>query len=209
MADLPDSPPPSRRSAARSTRRTRFVLPADHHDERVGERIEAFLEGPTTRARRTGRRARSETLRAVRRPIPMDTRADWDLALRHEDARVARYGRPASVLVVRVRMPVSGAEDRYAARVGSALREHARETDRVTRASADRFHVLLPETVEAEAAALAERVRDACTAFLPGQPGTDLEIVAAAVSPVRGGSLVDALREAQRRVAEETEETGA
>ncbi len=176
------------------------MLPADHHDERVGERIEAFLEGPTTRAARVRSRTRSDTLRAVRRALPMDTRADWDLALRHEDARVSRYGRPASVLVVRLRMPATGAEDRYAARVGSALREHARETDRVTRASADRFHVLLPETIEADAEALADRIRDACATVLPGQPGVDLEILAAAASPARGQTLHDALREAQRRL---------
>lgn len=200
MSDLPEEPLPSRRTSARSSRRPRFVLPADHHDERAGERIEAFLEGPPTRARQVGRRSRSDKLRAVRRAVPMDTRADWDLALRHEDARVTRYGRPAAVLVVRIRMPLSGAEDRFAARVGTTLREHARETDRVTRASADRFHVLLPETVEAEADALAERIRAACSAAIPGQPGLELEILAAAASPSRGQTLHDALREAQARL---------
>ncbi len=130
----------------------------------------------------------------------MDTRADWDLALRHEDARVTRYGRPAAVLVMRIRMPMTGSEDRYAARVATALREHARETDRVTRASADRFHVLLPETVEADAEALADRIRHACAAALPGRPGLDLEILAAAASPARGQTLIDALREAQDRL---------
>jgi GGDEF domain-containing protein len=132
----------------------------------------------------------------------MDTRADWDLALRHEDARVTRYGRPAAVLVVRIRMPQIGAEDHVAARVGTVLREHARETDRVTRASTDRFHVLLPETAEAEADALAERLQAACARSLPGQPGSDLEILVAAAGPVRGGSLQDALRAAQARVAD-------
>ena len=177
------------------------MLPADHHDERVGERIEAFLEGPPARARKVGRRrARSDALHAVRRPVAMDTRADWDLALRHEDARVARYGRSAAVLVVRLRLPHGGTEDRFASRVGAALREHARETDRVTRASADHFHVLLPETVDTEAEALADRVREACAARLTGQPGTELEILAAAVSPANGQTLHDALREARARV---------
>lgn len=176
------------------------MLPADHHDERVGERIEAFLEGPPKRARRIARPTRPPTLHALRRPVPMDTRADWDLALRHEDARVARYGRPAAVLIVRLRIPQSGIEDRFAARVGATLREHARETDRVTRASADRFHVLMPETTEADAEALAERFREACAGVLPGQPGIDLEILTAAASSARGQTLHDALRSAQARL---------
>jgi GGDEF domain-containing protein len=130
----------------------------------------------------------------------MDTRADWEQALRHEDARVARYGRSAAVMVIRLRLPQGGSDDRFAGRVGSALREHARMTDRVTRASADRFHVLLPETDHTEAECLADRVREACATRLPGQPGLDLEILAAAASPAGGQTLHDALREASIRV---------
>jgi hypothetical protein len=179
------------------------VLPADHVDERAGERIEAFLEGPPTRARRPARRRppRPELLRPVRRRIPLDTRPDWDAALRHEEARSARYGRPASVLVVRLRMSSLHAVERYAARVGAIVRDCARETDRVTRAAPDRFHVLLPETAALEGAALAERVRDACADLLPGQPAADLEILAVAVSPARDETLTDALRLAVRNVS--------
>lgn len=180
------------------------MLPTEHHDERVGDSIEAFLEGPPVRAGRPRRakRPRPEVLRAVRKPSPMDTRTDWDAALRHEDARVTRYARPAAVLVVRLRMSTPGTEDRYAGRVGALIREHARDTDRVTRAAPDRFHVLMPETAEPEATALAERVRDACARLLPGQPGAELEILAAAASPGPGRSLHDALRLARRGVAD-------
>lgn len=178
------------------------MLPADHLDARAGERIEAFLEGPPTRARRPSRRRpRPELLRPVRRRIPLDTRPDWDAALRHEEARSARYGRPASVLVVRLRMASPNAVERYAVRVGAIVRECARETDRVTRAAPDRFHVLLPETAALEGAALAERVRDACADQLPGQPAADLEILAVAVSPARDETLSDALRIAVRNVS--------
>ena len=69
--------------------------------------------------------------------VPLDTRTDWDRAVRHEDARVARYGRPASVLVVDVAMAANGGEDRFVARLGSAIRTQVRETDRVARVSAD------------------------------------------------------------------------
>jgi hypothetical protein len=49
---------------------------------------------------------------------------------------------------------------------------------------------------------LAERVRDACADLLPGRPGTDLEIQAATASASRGRSLHDALRIAQRDIAQ-------
>jgi hypothetical protein len=200
MSELPDeTPPPARRRTSRGGRRQRFVLPDDQHDERVGEVIEAFLEGPPPKARQRGRQApRPARLRPTRsRPVPLDTRPDWDVALRHEDARMARYGRPASVVVIRLRLTPPGSADRIAARVGEIVRFHARETDRVTRASADRFHVLLPETEEAEAATLIERVRTACAAQVAGRFGADLRVVAAAASPGRGQTLHDALLEAQ------------
>jgi hypothetical protein len=58
----------------------------------------------------------------------------------------------------------------------------------------------MPETVEADAEALAERVRDAIAGVLPGQPGIDLEILTAAASAARGQTLHDALRSAQARL---------
>jgi hypothetical protein len=203
MSELPEEPPPSRRRAPRNGRRPRFVMPADHHDERVGDVIEAFLDGPPERPRKVAReRPRRDRMRAVREAVPMDTRPDWEAALRHEDARLSRYGRPAAVLVIRLVTPVAGAEDRHAGQVGAIVRGHARETDRVTRAGPDRFHVLLPETDEAEADILAERIRDACAERIAGRFGGSLEILAAAVSPGSGETLHDALRTAQEAVAD-------
>jgi GGDEF domain-containing protein len=180
-------------------------MPADHHDERVGEVIEAFLDGPPERARREPRARtlpRRDKLRAVQGPVGLDTRRDWDMALSHEDARLARYRRPASVIVIRLRLSVPGVDDRYAARVGAIVREHARETDRVTRSAPDRFHVLLPETAAAEAEILAERVRVACVEHIQSRPGIALEVRAAAVSPATGETLHDALWAAQEAVAD-------
>ncbi|HET8785175.1 MAG TPA: hypothetical protein VFM38_06035 [Candidatus Limnocylindrales bacterium] len=199
MSELPDDTPPARRRASRAGRRQRFVLPDDQHDERVGEVIEAFLEGPPPKARRRVRQGtRPARLRPTRlRPVPLDTRPDWDVALRHEDARMARYGRPASVVVIRLRLTPPASADRIAARVGEIVRFHARETDRVTRAAADRFHVLLPETEEADAETLIDRVRAACAAQVAGRLGAELRVVAAAASPGQGETLHDALRAAQ------------
>jgi hypothetical protein len=202
VPDHPAGSPPPPRPNARSARRPRFVLPDDHHDERAGERIEAFLEGPPVRARRTrrSRHLRADGLRPVRRAVPLDTRTDWDIALRHEDARVARYGRPAAILAVRLRMLRAGIADQYAARIGGAIRQQARETDRVTRFGPDRFHVLLPETLEAEATVLAERVRKACVALIPGAQGSDVEVLVASASTSGGGTLAEALHAVQARL---------
>ena len=202
MSELPDETPPARRSASRGNRRQRFVLPEDQHDERVGEVIEAFLEGPPPKSRRRVRQpTRPARLRPTRvRPTPLDTRPDWDIALRHEDARMARYGRPASVVVIQLRQAPPGSADRLAGRVGEIVRHHARETDRVTRAAADRFHVLLPETDEAEARTLIERIRKACAEQVAGRLGAELRVVGAAASPGHGQTLHDALRAAQGAV---------
>lgn len=197
MAELPDEPPPARRRAPKTARRAQFVMPTEHHDERVGEVIEAFLDGPPLRARNTPRTRRQRpVLRSIRRPIDLDTRPDWDRALRLEDARMTRYGRSATVLVIRVRLAAPDTMDLLAGRVGKVVRQHARETDRVTRASADRFHLLLPETDEAQAEALAGRIRDACVERVGGRTGDAVEILAAAVCPDDGHSLRDALRTA-------------
>ena len=205
MPETPDHPTPPRRAPAgtsRSNKRTRFVLPADHHDDRIGERIEAFLDGPEPAARRGGRarHLRSDHLKRPRALLPLDTRTDWDAALRQEDARVARYGRPASVVVVSLALADPATTDRYASRIGTALRAHARETDRVARVGPARFHLLLPETMEAEATALASRLRDACCAVIGSPP--PLEVRAVAASVVRGGTLSDALRRASLVIAD-------
>jgi hypothetical protein len=205
MSELPDEPLPSRRRAPRNGRRPRFVLPAEHHDERVGEVIDAFLDGPPERARRTPRTrplSRRDKVRAVRTSIPLETRNDWETALRLEDARLARYGRPASVLVLRLCVPIPGTEDRYAGRIARIVREQARETDRVTRAAPDRFHVLLPDTEEPGAGLLGERLREAYARQDQQRPGIDVEIKVATASPGMGETLRDALRIAQEAVAE-------
>lgn len=198
MSELPDDTPPARRRAPRGGKRQRFVLPDDHHDERVGEVIEAFLDGPPPkRRRRTGATTRPARLRPTRaRPVPLDTRLDWEAALRYEDARMARYGRPASVAVIRLRWTPPTGTDRLAARVGAIVRDHLRETDRVTRAAADRFHLLLPETEGPEADALLERIRVACVDGAIDRLGAELRVVGAAASPGHGQTLHEALQAA-------------
>lgn len=202
--DVPPPKPP-RRSTARSGRRPRFALPPDHHEEleneRTTERIEAFIDGPTRTRRNRRRPVRPDGVQRPRPVVPLDTRTDWERALRHEDARVARYGRPASVLIVDIAISPSGAEDRYAGRMGAAIRAHVRETDRVARVGAMRFHVLLPETDEAEAAMLADRIRAACRDVVAGPPGFEVDVRTSAASPTGGGTLGEAVLRAGDRLA--------
>ncbi len=168
--------------------------------DRTAEHIEAFLDGPA-KARRTRRRpARPTGLVRPRAVVPLDTRTDWERAMRHEDARVARYGRPASVLVVDVAIATDGAADRRIGRVGIAIRTQARETDRVARVSPTRFHVLLPETDERDASCLADRVTEACREALLPATDTECAVRAAVASPGGGGTIADALRLAQARL---------
>lgn len=200
-ADRPEPPTPRRATGGRAAR-PRFALPVDHHDERTSERIEAFLEGPVPARRSRPRQPRPEAVRRPRRLVPLDTRTDWEAALLHEDARLSRYGRAASVLVVDIRLARPGAEDRLATEVGSVIRRLARETDRVARVSQTRFHVLLPETMEPEAIALAQRVQQACAASAAVGLDGPLTIATAVASPPRGATLVEALRQAQDSLAD-------
>jgi GGDEF domain-containing protein len=173
-------------------------MPDDHHDPRTSDRIEAFLHGPAKpprkRARPVGKR--------VHQPIRLDTRTDWNAALQREDARTTRYGRPVTVVVVDFIGPAEPTEvDRIAAPVGDAIRNEARETDRCARVGPSRFHLLLPETPQAEAAHFADRLQAACVERLVDQ-ATDVTVRITAVSPVLGQSLADALVLAETRLAD-------
>ena len=176
------------------------MLPDDHHDERASEHIEAFIEGPP-RIRRSRSKAARPDPRRPRKDVPLDTRSDWDRALRHEDARILRYGRPASVLVVEVRAGSDARVDRIAQLVGSTVRHLARETDRVARVAPGRFHLLLPETTEREAVAMADRIRRTC-AGTPAIAALDGALIRTAASgPAPGHGLAGALRIAEDRLA--------
>ena len=135
----------------------------------------------------------------------MVTRADWDAAVLREDARFARYGRPATVLVIEIRAAQPDAVERIAPRVATIIREHARETDLVARVSPDHFHVLLPETLDTDAAILVERVKAATDALVGFDDDRPITLVGAAVTPGSGSTLADAIRRATERVASANE----
>lgn len=193
---------------ARPRRSRKFVLPDHHHDERddgrAAEHIEAFLVGPAARARRNASGGAH-----VRRPIALDTRPDWMTAFRHEAARHARYGRPASVLIIELRgQAPAGVNDRVAHAVGDAIRAEARETDRAVRIGARSFRVLLPETSGRAARTLVERLGRAVGAGANGS-ADQIEVRIEVATASRTGTLEQAVADGEARLAGTAPTTGA
>ena len=189
-----------RSDPARKPRRTRrFVLPEDQHDERTDARIEAFLHGTSrSRATKGGASALSELARPSRE---LDTRADWTAAFRHEASRHARYGRPASVLLLEIgRTPDSRSADAVAHELADLIRSAARASDRAVRTGPSSFRLLMPETNQGGARRVGARLE---AAFLAAggstnhRPGLRFDVAV----PKRDGTLEDTLAEAERQVA--------
>jgi len=123
------------------------------------------------------------------------------MALRHEAARHARYGRPASVLVVELPGGQGDtASDRMARQFTDIIRAEARDPDRAVRMGRSRFQILLPETSGRAAHAVAERLQRAFTVAQGGssafRPSLRIEIA----TPHRTESLEAALESAQVRL---------
>jgi GGDEF domain-containing protein len=189
--------------AATTTNRARkFALP-DLADDRGGEMIEAFLQGPEVR---TGR------ARAVAAPQPGDAvalrsmpgRLDWNAALDRESARASRYGRPAAVAIFEIRpLRPSATIDSWlrvhAAPIGEVLLRMSRATDIVARVTASRFQVLLPETAEPAAGDFVERVVGECQEHLRAV-GAPLRLQASIAAATHEVPLQDALAKAVRSI---------
>lgn len=196
MADPADR---SERTPSRPRRTPRFVLPVDRHDERTAARIEAFVDGSSTRSAR--RQVAIDDRDRPRRPHELDTRPDWNAAFLHESSRHARYGRPVSVLLIDLDGVSDGASlDRAARGLVDLIRVEVRETDRAARFGPASFRMLLTETNARAARNVAARLDRAFHASPSGwTPPARLRIEIAA--PTRGESLDDALRTAERRLA--------
>src|SRR3954452_6153912 len=123
----------------------------------------------------------------------VDTLAAWTRWLADEDARVRRYGRRSTIVLVAVE-----GLDRMAQHLGvepnapllpvvTNLRDQARDADRVARLGPTKFGILLPETDEIAAINYVERVRAACDQWLDsGSIALRLSIGWAEVSEARG-----------------------
>ncbi len=193
-----DRQPPPRPLGPRRARR--FVV-RDGDDHRVTEKIEKFLSGPRSR-RRAHSAPRIEPARAAESAL--DTRTDFAAAIRREMARTERYGRPATVVAVEFAVGVTpapgGQIDRLAGPIGFTLRREARDTDRIARVAPNRFHVLLPETSEADALRYIDRARQACEVWFTGA-ALPVRLRIEAASAGRDRSLADALAAVEDRLS--------
>ena len=122
----------------------------------------------------------------------------WSRTVVDEEARIRRYHRPATVVVIEV----EGLErlvsrlgpasvDRIVPAVGDTIRRGAREADHVARLATGRFAVLMPETDEILAINFIERVRKACDLWLESG-AVSLRLAIGWASSTGDGSLVDA-----------------
>lgn len=140
----------------------------------------------------------------------------WRRALEEEIIRLARYHRPATVMLVEL-----DGFDRLVERLGEAagarivlatartLRAEARAADRCARLGRGRFGILLPETDEVRAINFVERVRAECDRWLEaGEITLRLAIGWAILDPSVSATM--ALQEADRRLdGERRHRTGA
>jgi GGDEF domain-containing protein len=192
------APRSERSSSARRRRTPRFVLPDDRHDERTAARIEAFLEGSSTRSRRPG--PAIDDRDRPRRPHELDTRPDWQAALAHESSRHARYGRPASVLLIDLGgIPGVDVLQRAARSLVDIARVDVRETDRTARFGPASFRMLLTETSARAARNVAIRL-DRTFREVNSDWTTAARLRIEIAAPTRGESLQDAVTAAERRL---------
>ena len=103
----------------------------------------------------------------------MLTPSGWGRVVADEDARVRRYRRPATIVMVELdgldRLTSrlgEAAGDRLIPAVAETIRRLAREADHVAQLGPGRFGVLLPETDEIQAIHYIERVRRTCDLWL-------------------------------------------
>ena len=137
-------------------------------------------------------------------PVDADTGLDvgaaWARWMAEEEARIRRFHRPATVVLVEL-----AGLDRLVARLGSeaaerlippiatTMQREARATDHLARLGATRFAVLLPETDEIRAINYVERVRSACDLWLAsGAVALRLSIGWAEIGPNRPAAVATA-----------------
>ncbi len=205
----------------------------DDEDARAAAAIEAFVAEVAADAEgltRAPRSAPAIPLRAVDRqevddrepsalPLP-ERHADgpepapegladpvaWARALREESARVARFGRPVTVVMAELPQ-LDGVADRLGrdaadqvvSETARLLVTEGRAADRVAWLGGARFGVLLLETEEVKASGYVDRVRAAADGWLESA-GLSVRLSLGWASPADGGDVMTAAASAQQRM---------
>lgn len=130
----------------------------------------------------------------------------WDRLILSESARVQRYKRPATVVLIEIaglgelgRLWGPKVVEHTLAAAARILSKEIRPSDHIARIEPLRFGVLLTETSEIAAINFVERARAACDRELD----VATEVVGVAfgwASPPEGGDLADAMAIATRRL---------
>jgi diguanylate cyclase (GGDEF)-like protein len=133
----------------------------------------------------------------------------WDRLIISETARVRRYKRPATIVLVEIagltRLGELWGKDvaeRTLVSAARTLSQSIRTSDHIARIEPIRFAILLTETTEIDAINFIERVRVSCERDLR----VASEVVGVAfgwASPPKGNDLADAFAVAQQRLAAE------
>jgi diguanylate cyclase (GGDEF)-like protein len=143
---------------------------------------------------------------ATDRATGMLTPSGWGRVVADEDARVRRYRRPATIVMIEL-----DGLDRLTSRLGDAagnklvpavaesVRRLAREADHIAQLGHGRFGVLLPETDEIQAIHYIERVRRTCDLWLESG-AVSLRLAIGWASASGDDSLHDAGRTATERM---------
>lgn len=138
---------------------------------------------------------------------------EWNRIVADEDARVNRYGHPATVVIIELDgldrlVAALGREagDRVLPALADALSRNARGADHLARIGPERFGILLPETGEVEAINFIERVRQACDLWLESG-AIALQLSMGWASPGPDSSLADAVARAHERMFAEQRRT--
>lgn len=136
----------------------------------------------------------------------LDGPLNWEFRVRDEDARLTRYRRPCSVVIVELdgldRLIARfgpDAADRIIPPVGQTLQRQARTSDHVARIAEGRFAALLPETDEVQAINYVERVRSECDRWLAAG-AVSMRLAIGWACPAPGSDLRTAIRVAEDRL---------
>jgi diguanylate cyclase (GGDEF)-like protein len=145
----------------------------------------------------------------------LELAATWERWLAEEDARMKRYRRPATVVLVEIegidrlieRLGPPAA-DRLVPPVAATMRKYGREADRIARLDRARFGAILAETDEVAAINYVERVRTAADLWLAAGAVT-LRLAIGWAEANGAFSIHDAARTAEERLNAERRKAAA
>ena len=139
-------------------------------------------------------------------PAGLADPAAWDRSLREESARVARFGRPVTVVIAEIpdldgvadRLG-RGVADRVVTETARLLATEGRAADRIAWLGDARFGILLSETEENRATGYVDRVRVATDGWLESA-GLSVRLSLGWASPTQGLDVMAAAAAAQERM---------